>query len=205
LDDPEALATSAAKLVRRAKRGDADAFALLIIRMERTALAIAFSCCHDAALAGDVVQDAFLKAWRRLGELHDDTRFAAWLGGIVRHLAIDARRSATARNRKATGDDAVLATTAAPNIDEPLGGLARAEQSQRIAQALDQLDEVSRTIIVLRYFENVGSAEIAALIDSTPAAVNMRLSRARRALKDLLLLEDDNGCDCPQSSATRMS
>jgi len=185
LDDSEALATSQL-LVRRAKRGDAQAFSMLIARMERTALAVAFGCCNDAQLAGDVTQEAFLRAWRRLNELHDDARFAAWLCGIVRHLAIDARRSAAGRKRKTAPDDSALATTPAGNTEEPLDGLARMEQSDRIAQALEQLDEVSRTVIVLRYFENVGSAEIARLTDSTPTAVNMRLTRARRALKELL-------------------
>src|SRR5262249_14512361 len=105
------------------------------------------------------------------------------------NLAIDARRSAGGKKRR-TQDDTALATTPAPGSEEPLGGLARAEQSQAIARALDQLDDLSRTVIVLRYYENVGSAEIAELIDSTPPAVNMRLTRARRTLKDLL-----EGCE----------
>jgi RNA polymerase sigma-70 factor (ECF subfamily) len=187
LEGTAALAT--AQLVRRAKRGDSAAFSRLVEQMERTALAVAFGSCGDATLAGDVVQEAFLRAWRRLGELQDDARFAAWLCGIVRNLAIDARR-ATAGKKRATQDDAALATTPAVDAVEPLLDMQRKEQSEAIARALAQLDEVSRTVIVLRYYENVGSAEIAELIDSTPAAVNMRLSRARRALKDLL-----EGCE----------
>src|SRR4051812_50116285 len=128
---------------------------MLIARMERTVLAVAFSCCNDSQFAGDVTQEAFLRAWQRLNELQDDARIAAWLCGIVRNLAIDARRSSAGRKRKTAPDDSALAITPASNTEEPLAGLARAEQSQQIAQALEQLDEISRTVIVLRYFENV--------------------------------------------------
>jgi RNA polymerase sigma factor (sigma-70 family) len=199
----EGKALETAELVRRAKRGESHAFSLLIARMERTALAIAFSVCGgDAALAGDITQEAFLRAWRRLAELHDNARFAAWLCGIVRNLAIDARRSNAGRKRRTRGEEHLEKTLAA-DADEPLAGLARAEQSQAIARAIEQLDEISRTVIVLRYYENVGSAEIAELIDSTPTAVNMRLSRARRALKDLLAGEaDETPCTAGNKSRT---
>ena len=52
--------------------------------------------------------------------------------------------------------------------------------------AMRQLDEISRTAVVLRYYENLSSMEIAELIGATPAAVDMRLSRARTRLRDLL-------------------
>src|SRR5438552_748526 len=101
--DPAAGASSATTttqdLIRRARSGDADALTTLIRRFERTALAVAFACCGDAHLAGDLTQEAFLRAWKRLHELKDEHKFAAWLCGIVRNLAADARRRAAARGR----------------------------------------------------------------------------------------------------------
>jgi RNA polymerase sigma-70 factor (ECF subfamily) len=153
-------------------------------RYERTALAVAYACVGgDATLAGDVVQEAFLRAWRRLGELKDDTKFAAWLCGIVRNAAADARR----RGKKMLGGDALA--LAEPNLADPrsgLEGLEGLERNEQIAWVLRQLDDASRTAVVLRYYEQMSSAEIAELTDSTATAVDMCLSRARRRLRELL-------------------
>src|SRR4051794_33816370 len=83
-----------AALVRDARHENANdpaaAFAALVKRFERTALAVAFACTGgDAALAGDITQEAFLRAWRRLGDLSDERKFGPWLCGIIRNLAAD--------------------------------------------------------------------------------------------------------------------
>jgi RNA polymerase sigma factor (sigma-70 family) len=185
-----AATADTADLVRHARRhhhpstsvakDPAVAFAALVRRFERTALAVAFACCGDAALAGDITQEAFLRAWRRLGDLSDEAKFGPWLCGIVRHLSADARRRG--RGRHAVPLDAA----GAGEVVDPAATLDRMEQADMINWALRQLDEISRTAVVLRYYENLSSVEIAELIDATPAAVDMRLSRARRTLRDLL-------------------
>ena len=199
-------ATSTADLVRIA-RGDANsdkvaidpaaAFGLLVRRFERTALAVAyassgsFSGGADAALAGDITQEAFLRAWQRLEDLSDAEKFGPWLCGIVRHLAADAlRRGGRAKRatRSLDHDSAVAATSgaAAHDIADPAAPIERLERADMINWAMRQLDEISRTAVVLRYYENLSSMEIAELIGATPAAVDMRLSRARTRLRDLL-------------------
>jgi RNA polymerase sigma factor (sigma-70 family) len=186
LDQTPPATPATADLVRVARRGDdpqASAFSTLVRRFERTALAVAYACCGgDASLAGDVTQEAFLRAWTRLGELKDDEKFAAWLCGIVRNLAADARRRG-GRRKIAGGVDALAA---GENVAAPASHPQRVEQADLIAWALRQLDETSRAAVVLRYYENLSSIAIAELIGSTPAAVDMRLSRARIALRGLL-------------------
>ena len=179
--DPRADTVNTADWVRSARlSGSPAAFSALVQRYERTALAVAYACLGgDASLAGDVVQEAFLRAWRRLGELKDDTKFAAWLCGIVRNAAVDARR----RGKKMLGGDAL--TLAEPSLADPRSALEGLERNDQIAWALRQLDDASRAAVVLRYYEQMSSAEIAELTDSTPTAVDMRLSRARRRLKEL--------------------
>src|SRR3954463_16402976 len=81
-----------AGLVSRARRGDGDSFAELIRRHARLALGVADGVLNDAPLAGDVVQEVFLKAWRRLEALAQAGCFASWLCGIVRNLSVDQRR-----------------------------------------------------------------------------------------------------------------
>ncbi len=97
-------------LVLRARKRDSDAFALLIERFERTALATAFGQLHDGHRAGDAVQEAFLRAWQELPRLQEPERFGGWLLQIVRNAAIDMRR----RIRPTVGEFGDLATKVEP-------------------------------------------------------------------------------------------
>jgi RNA polymerase sigma-70 factor (ECF subfamily) len=179
--DPTTARVTVAQWVRDARRnGSPAAFSALVGHYERTALAVAYACCGDSHAAGDIVQDAFLRAWRRLGELKDEGKFAAWLCGIVRNAASDARR----RSKPALGGDAL--TTAGATLADPRSQIEGLERAEQIGWALRQLDEASRAAVVLRYYEGLSSAQIAELTDSSPAAVDMRLSRARRRLRELL-------------------
>src|SRR5688572_15048453 len=85
------------RLVVRSRTGDPAAFAALIGSVERVALAVAFGVVGEATAAGDVVQEAFLRAWQRLAELKEPAKFSPWLCGIVRNLAIDVARARAIR------------------------------------------------------------------------------------------------------------
>ena len=171
------------QLVRRATHRDAAAFAELIGRFERTALALALAGTGDAHAAGDVVQDAFVRAWQRLGSLNDPARFGPWLAGIVRNLAADFRRSGR-RLRSREDLDAVAPTLA--SHDDPASRLHLDETKRLISQAIESLDEVSRSAVVLRYYEGLTSRRIAELLELSPAAIDMRLMRAREHLRQRL-------------------
>ncbi|HJT31437.1 MAG TPA: sigma-70 family RNA polymerase sigma factor [Pirellulales bacterium] len=173
--------------VRKAQRGDAEAFAELIAHFERVALAVAYGVLADGEAAGDVVQEAFVRAWQRLAELRDPARFAPWLCGIVRNLAHDARRRATRelRTRKAA-----TLTACADHGGDPAEQIEQRETDQRVADALETLDELSRTAVVMRYYDGLTSKQIGQLLGLAPAAVDMRLMRARQALRRELAEEE---------------
>ena len=168
------------ELIRRARDGDAAAFAGLIRSFERAALGVAFAVTGDATAAGDVVQDAFVRAWTRLGDLKEPDKFGPWLCGIARNLAIDAGR---ARGNRRTVQDLPDGVAPGPAPPEALG---RREDADRVAAALGCLDEISRSAVVLRYYDDLSSKQIGALLGLAPAAVDMRLMRARRQLRDHL-------------------
>ena len=173
---------AAQELVERSRRRDAEAFAALIRQYERVALAVAYAVVRDATAAGDVVQDAFLRAWERLADLREPERFGTWLCGIVRNLAVDSVRRRGTRERHAIDDSAgELRST-----QDPVAELSRRERDQRLAEAVGSLDEVTRSVVVLRYYDNMPSKRIGELLELTPAAVDMRLSRARAQLRQLL-------------------
>lgn len=179
MDEP---AIDIAGLVRRSADGDRSAFARLIHVHERAGLAIAYATVGCPATAADVVQDAFLRAWQRLGELEEPARFAAWFSRIVRNLAVDALRR---RPRvEVTVEAEQLAAVASHGQDDRL---EQEETRQRINAALAGLDEVTRMTVTLRYFQNLSSRQIGELVGLSPAAVDMRLSRARTQLRERLL------------------
>jgi RNA polymerase sigma-70 factor (ECF subfamily) len=156
---------------------DAEAFAELIRRFEGVALSVAYARLRNAADAGDVVQDAFLRAWQKIDSLEDPSRFGHWLGRMVRNLAVDIHR------RKRPG---LLEGDVASGRAGVSAAMEIAERRKQIDDALGGLDETSRTCVTLRYFENMSSKEIAAVLNVSPAAVDMRLSRARTELRALL-------------------
>lgn len=180
-------------LVRRAQRQDVEAFTALIRRFERVALSVAYGALGDADAAADAVQDGLTKAWEKVKDLKDPGRFGTWLCGIVRNGAIDQRRRARLAP-KATLDAAPdAAAPAAATLagrtwdDDPSRSMEADEQEHLIGQAIEDLDETSRTIIVLRYYQGLSSKEIGQIVDMNPTAVDMRLSRARQQMKQKLL------------------
>ena len=171
-----------AALVRRALDGDDQAFGELIDRHERAALAVAYAATRDAASAADAVQEACLKAWHKRHTLEDPRRFGGWLLHIVRRCAIDQVRRA--RPAKPL---ALVAEVEVPAL--PCGAaerLARHEADQRVRQALDALDEESRLAVVMRYYDGAPAKQIAEVLGCSPAAVDMRLKRARDKLRTFL-------------------
>jgi RNA polymerase sigma factor (sigma-70 family) len=180
------------EVVRRAQRRDASAFARLIGRHERAALSVAFGVLGDSTSSGDAVQEGFVKAWERLADLKEPGRFGPWLCGIVRNLAIDQLRRS--RNEPRPGSQTPAVKDVREDARHPGQGycpdpseeLTRRERHDAIAAALDTLDEVSRSAVVLRYYDGLSSKQIGDLLDLAPAAVDMRLTRARRVLRDRL-------------------
>jgi RNA polymerase sigma-70 factor, ECF subfamily len=175
----DGLTEDVPQLVERAQQRDAAAFEVLIGRYERSALAVAHGLLSNADRAGDAVQDAFLRAWQELKSLKDPRRFGGWLMQIVRHAAIDLRR----RTRSSVeypdwvpADDAV----------DPVAISEAAEATGRVQEALETLDETTRAAVMLRYYEGLATKEIAELLEMTPAAVDMRISRGRGQLKEQL-------------------
>ena len=167
------------------------AFEELIRRYERVALSVAYGVLHDAAEAGDATQEAFLRAWQRLKDLQDPAKFGPWLCNIVRNLSLDLRR----RNRHVTTTATGLADTDANApanrpfmrlVPDPADDLLGREERDRVGAALAELDETTRTAVIMRYYDGASSKEIGEALGLNPAAIDMRLSRGRRQLKDLL-------------------
>jgi len=166
-------------LVSRAMRKDANAFSTLIERFEKSALALAYSVLHNADRAGDVVQEAFIRAWQELHKLQEPQRFAGWFMQIVRNLAIDAHR----RIRPALSEYPELEG----KTEMPDFAMETQEKASEIEEALTELDETTRTCVMMRYYDGKSAREIAELLQLSAPAVDMRLSRGRALLRNRLV------------------
>lgn len=173
-----------AQLVQQALQGQAEAFALLVGRYQRHAYGVAVGLVSDFHLAQDVVQEAFVAAYRGLGQLRGPERFGSWLHGIVRHTAHRALRQLEQARRLQAQLASVEDLVAEPS--RPDAALEAEERRQLVQQALAQLSEASREAVGLYYADGLSYAEMARFLNVSEAAVLGRLQRARARLREEL-------------------
>lgn len=137
---------------------------------------VAFSVVRDSALAEDVAQDAILKAWNALPTFRGDSSLRSWLLRITHNTAISTLR----KRREELRDPALLPEPATRSSTEAQV-LDRITMSD-FEEALGKLDELSRSIVVLREVEGLSYDEIAELLEVPLPTVKTRLLRARRVL-----------------------
>jgi RNA polymerase sigma-70 factor (ECF subfamily) len=97
------VAASDGTLVLGVRNGDREAFAELYDRRARLIRAICYDATHDLHAAADLTQEAFMRAFKNLGRLHDPDRFAAWVAGIARQVCREWRRKRWRRQRAMNG------------------------------------------------------------------------------------------------------
>jgi RNA polymerase sigma-70 factor (ECF subfamily) len=165
---------SDARLVRRAQRGSREAAALLFRRHWPAARRAALAVTGSEAMADDVAQDAFERAFAALERFDASRPFAPWLHRIAVNRALDLMR----RERRLTGLDE------APEPAAP-SGPDTGPDPEALA-ALARLPPERRAVIVLRYLLDYAPPEIAAMLDLPLGTVNSRLARALAELRERL-------------------
>lgn len=135
------------------------------------ALAMSYMKQEDDAL--DCMQQSILKAYEHLGSLRDPEKFRPWLYGILINCCKD-----ELRRRKRAG----LSDEPAEERPEP-ESVVSAETKQVLWSAVNRLSDPYRTVLILFYYEDLPTADIAAAMDTRPATVRKQLERARELLK----------------------
>lgn len=183
------LPTDDQTLIDRCRSGDAAAFEPLVQKYRDRAWRLAFHVLRDREDAWDVTQEAFVRAWQALPSFRGQSAFYTWLFRIVVNVASDRARQRAARGRafgtervpEEDWERAMVDQGAAPD-DEA----RRAEERERITQALAALPEHHRTIIMLSDLEGLSYREIAEVLDVPMGTVMSRLHHARKRLRGLL-------------------
>jgi RNA polymerase sigma-70 factor (ECF subfamily) len=161
------------KLVERACDGDADSFTELCRRYYPAMVAIAHSIIGDRHLAEDAAQQAFTKAVRKLPQLKNKSKFAAWLAAICRNVALD-----LVPRRKALHATDDLSTIAAKSHEN--------ETTEAVREALNKLSAPAREVIFLRFYDGMSYEQISTVLGISEQAINGRLKRAKKKMANYL-------------------
>ena len=180
------LPVDAARLAA-AQAGDMEAFTEVFEPLRRRLHALA---CRLAGIdaAGDIVMETYLKAWRTLPALRDPDALPGWLCRIARRTALDhlRQRQRRARHELALGDDLPLAMLDDPLAEPPGAEADRGPARATVRAALARLSDKHRTVLLLRFADELSCEEIAAGLGIRLGTVLSRLHYARRQLRNLL-------------------
>src|SRR5262245_48414618 len=142
-------ARSDAQLVAEARSGRPAAFAQLVERYQVLACSIVYSLTGNLAQGEEIVQEAFLIAWRRLHNMEDPERFRPWLCGITRHLALRSLRRSSNEVRLAPFAGALEGQERSE--PSPLERIIADEEEHLLRRALESIPETNRLPLILFY------------------------------------------------------
>lgn len=178
-------AVDAAAVLSRARRGDGEAFRVLVEHHGKAAFGLAFRLTGNAQDAEEVVQESFLRAYRQLGRFEARANFGTWLHRIVVNCSMDVLRSRQSRRVKMRVDDELEDVTASLPTDTPCPEqLARsAEIEQRVNASLDALTPQERAAFTLRHREGRSIEEIGRTLGLQRSAAKHAVFRAVKKLR----------------------
>ena len=176
----------------RLKAGDSSAYEQVVREMGGRMLAVARRILIDENESQDAVQDAFVSAFRNIDKFEGNSQIATWLHRITVNACL--MRLRKKRRQDEVSLDSLLPTFGADGHPAHEAGTWRrastgdelAETRESIRLAIAKLPEHYRIVLVLRDIEGMDTAQTAELLETTEAAVKIRLHRARQALRELL-------------------
>lgn len=183
-----------AQRVSLCKNGDVDAFEVLVKKHQKRMLNIAYRMIGSYEDACEVVQDAFVSAFKGIKNFEERARFSTWLYTIVINLSRNRLKQLELKSHREDSslDDPVLTNdsqiTVEPVSDEPsiLEKLEKRDVQQKVQECIHALDNESREVIVLRDIQGFSYNEISDMLKIPEGTVKSRLFRSRDSLKDCL-------------------
>lgn len=182
----------AGDLLKRAAKGDMEAFEALIIQYEKFIYNISLRIMGNAEDAKDISQEVIIKIYRNLSSCADIEYLRAWVARVTYNTCMDELRRRKGKVTESYDAAIVLGDeTAERQIVDPAAGpealLLRKEMAGLLQKGLDCLSEEHRTLVVLRDVQGLSYEEIAQGMDIPLGTVKSRISRGRSALKKILL------------------
>jgi RNA polymerase sigma-70 factor (ECF subfamily) len=179
-----------ALLVERAKRGDARAFEMLVVKYQRRIERLVGRMVRDAELVQDIAQESFIRAYRALPQFRGDSAFYTWLYRIAVNTAkkalVELKRDPLVPEASFTpsedGDETSRVESELSHGETPEALLASKEVASAVNAAIEALSEDLRQAITLREIEGLSYEEIAEAMNCPIGTVRSRIFRAREAI-----------------------
>ena len=169
-------------LVKRAQAGDREAFGELVVRFERSVHAVARQRVRDPHEADELVQEVFLHAMRKIGQLRNAACFGAWLRRITVRVAINRGL----RKQPVSVAEPMVLESVVRDQTEPLDDLVREERRRKVLDAVAKLKPIDRDALQAFYLRGRSLIEIAEEEGFPVGTVKRRLHTARRRLQGSL-------------------
>ncbi|MDH3787203.1 MAG: RNA polymerase sigma factor [Xanthomonadales bacterium] len=168
------------QIIRKAAAGDRMAFRELVLEHSHAMFRLAWRLCGDENAADDIVQEAFIKAWRKIGDFRMQSGFRSWLHRITVNTAMDyLRKQARVKQHE----------TAAPELECLAAGSSHPKHDVQIdvqeqtRAAMMNLSDTERAALMLRHFEGHSIKEIAQILDLSSSACKQAVFRAVKKMR----------------------
>lgn len=165
-----------AEIVDAVLKGEKELFAELVRRYEKAVRAVALDVSGDYHLAGDIAQDAFIKAYENLASLRTPEAFGPWLLKIAKRIAFEQAKQIV----KGNSPEIKLSEV----VEKPNGQLD--DEKKWLLAAVVKLPQVERQVVMLRYFGRNNVSDVARISGRSVGTVTKQLSRARIRLRQML-------------------
>jgi RNA polymerase sigma-70 factor, ECF subfamily len=176
-----AEAVTEKEMVVLAQQGDRNAFGELVRRHYQGMVRVVYQMCGDTALAEDATQEAFIRAWVNLPSFQPTAPIRSWLYRIAINAALD-----VLRKKPEISIEEEQVTMITDQNPGPESALMEKERTAMIQQAMKDLPEASRSVLVLREYGELSYQEISKVLDIPIGTVMSRLNYARNRLREIL-------------------
>lgn len=183
------MAWNERKLVRRLRARDEEAFTILVRHHQHQVFNIVLRIVGDRSEAEEVAQEVFVTVFKHIDSFRGDAKLTTWMYRIATNHARNrvkylARRAQRAHQALEDTNDGAINEGSTERLADPHEAALGKELEEIIREGLASLNEMHRTIIVLRDIEHLSYAEISEVVELPEGTVKSRLFRARASLKE---------------------
>lgn len=194
-------------LVKKCQKGDTRAFEQLVTIYQDRVYALSYQLTGNHADAEDLAQNVFIKAYRALPNFRNEADFGTWLHRIAVNLSINEKRKRkpdVSLDSPVQTRDGEMPRIVASDAESPEEVYENKEFRNMVREALWELSEEHRAVLVLREMQGYAYDEIARMLDCSLGTVKSRINRARQTLKkEIMRLAAENGSSLPYKDKRR--
>ncbi|WP_028976890.1 RNA polymerase sigma factor SigW [Sporolactobacillus terrae] len=175
------------RLIKKVKKRDHQAFALLVERYKNSVFAICLRMVGQVQEAEDLSQEAFIRAYNHIDQYDQERKFSTWLFRIATNLSIDflrRRKNTVSLDASVPGTEELTLNAILPDEGEhPEERILRKETEAFVQHEIDKLPEKYRSAVVLKYIEDLSLKEISEIMEIPVGTVKTRIHRGREMLR----------------------